>query len=388
VARGKGIGAVSDDLSIAPFVRAKLEEWRHLKSRELQAEVEVEIAAYHAREGRVDQAVRAQAQLRREFGHGASPRVSIRLMFLDSCLHYYKSADSKAIDRVSRAQFLSGALHLDDLLALSSAWKAHFCFHAARVGEIGPALALATSSAKAGDLPSLARIAMTLGDLATYLGMFGRARSWYAQAHRNAVALGDHAYISALNFNRPAMTAFAARLHAELGIPLEIDARTVESLLKTSQSYEAIAGITSLEGMQNVASVALSMHVGAFAAARTQISIALSELKGEALAVNRLPLLADLAWCCAVAGETTSAQGHIAAVLESDWSEVDPDDQLIATKALVEAANVVGIELPAPIEARRSCLVIELTAKLNRMRSDLDALWSWQQPEVAVASSQ
>jgi hypothetical protein len=208
---------VNADLTSAPYVHRLVAEWHRCSTREAQASIEARVAGYLAREGNIGFAEAERERLRREYGHGVSPRVSILLMCLDAFIYYYKDTDPRAIDRAARAKLLSRAFGLDDLLGFSSAWSAHFAFGVFRPSELVESLLTAVATVKSTDVPSMCRLAMTLGDTATYFGEFEVARGWYSRAHNYAVDLGDHAFISALNFNRPATTAFAARLHRELG---------------------------------------------------------------------------------------------------------------------------------------------------------------------------
>jgi tetratricopeptide (TPR) repeat protein len=299
-------------------------------------------------------------------------------MCLEALIHYYTDADPRAIDRMMRAQLLSGAFRQTDLLAFTSAWLAHLSFHGSRPAELARSLLLATQSVRAEDEEALCRTVMTLGDITTYLGDFAAAKAWYSKAHRLCVSLGDHAFISALTYNKPAMAAFSSRLHKSLDAEFGADPTTFEFELRTAHSYQSAAGVTSHPGMQNVAYVAASMVIGNYKLAEERIDKAIGELKGVALEANRLPLMADKALCEAQLGRLDASVNLIGEVVGADWSSVDADDQLIMASALHDAAEIAGSVLPSFLDGRVMELRAEVNEKLSRMKVDLAALLAWQ----------
>jgi hypothetical protein len=317
--------------------------------------------------------------------------VSILLMCLDAFVYYYEDTNPKAIDRVARANLLSKAFGLTDLVGFTSAWAAHFALGVFRPAELVRFLRLAVDSIQPLNTEAMCRVTMTLGDVATYFGRFEVARLWYARAHAHAVDLGDHAYIAALSFNRPATAAFAARLHLELGQELSIDAHALRAGLRTSSNYERMAGVSALHGLQSVASSALAMYVEDFAEAKHQISASLADLKGESLSDNRLPLLADLALAHASTGEHQEATSVLDEALQSQWTGVEADEHLIACGSMLRAYARLNREAPATLLAAHSALAAEVRAKLSEMVAELEPAWAWQPemtPRQGISSTQ
>jgi hypothetical protein len=366
------------NMTSAPYVKAREAAWQRATDVVERSLLELEIGCYLAREGDLEVAGRVREKIRAAFGNGSNARVSIRLMCLEAFIYYYKDADPRAIDRMMRAQLLSGAFRHRDLVAFTSAWLAHLSFHGSRPAELVRALTLATQTVTGEDREAMCRTAMTLGDVTTYLGDFAAAKAWYVRAHRLALALGDHAFISALTYNRPAMVAFSSRLHSALGESFGAGTDTLELELRTAHSYQSAAGVTSNRGMQTLAYVAASMLTGDYRLAMERVTSAISELQGVSLEVNRLPLVADRALCESRIGAVDASKVSIGEVADADWSAVDADDQLIMACAIREASNSAGISPPEWLHGRIGELRAEVTQKLAGLKIDLATLLAWQ----------
>ena len=97
-------------------------------SEYVRAELRAKRAACLARIGDFDEARKEIASIRETFGDGRSGRVTVLVMIAEGLVLHFESLSGLAIDRVMRALMLAQAGRDQELIALTSAWKAYFDF--------------------------------------------------------------------------------------------------------------------------------------------------------------------------------------------------------------------------------------------------------------------
>jgi tetratricopeptide (TPR) repeat protein len=301
-----------------------------------------ELGCYWARVGDFDQAEALRADLRKVFGDGRSPRVSIMIMCLEGLLQYFRDLSPSASDRMARARLLSSAIGDKSLVAFSSAWMAHLHFNRNEFIEMRAALDDCLSCVPEKAYPTLWRVSTVVGDAFAYLDDWDTSRGWYSVARDFALKVGDRAAVGALTYNRAALRIFNARLRciSEEIEPTELGLLDAE--VRSAINYQQLAELRSLDHLLGSAQVGCLVLQGRHAEAA---QLAIQTLEGGTVrqdGAQHALLLADLAVCLAETGRSTEAQERIAQCFALSIATLAEDDQALVTSQLARALHLSG----------------------------------------------
>lgn len=318
-----------------------LEERIAVESDEyLRAELRAKRAAYLARAGYFEESKAEISAIRLQFGDGRSGRVTVLVMVAEGLLHHYESLGPGALDRLLRAQLLAQAGRDQELIALTSAWKAFFEFERAEFEAAARSIGIAITSAANDDHASRLRIAAVLYTANALCGDSVNAQQQFLRGREHALKEGDQAGLEALLHNKAVFSA--ARLRAQSCFE-EVELHTV-NLLRTeigsAKNLQQLARIKSLSGYIELADARLATVEGQY-----EYSLArLETLQGS----GPFPKghfgfdvgLIEQAYCLGRLGRLDEAIARCQTALLSDLSEVDVDDALVAKWQLAELAKL------------------------------------------------
>lgn len=312
-----------------------------------QAVLSAKIACYEARVGDFEDAERRRKELRAAFGDGRSPQVSILIMCLEALLLFFKELDSKARDRLLRANLLSVACRERSLVALTSAWLAHIDFNGGRFEEMARYMHSCTEVLDSDDGTASCRLALVMGDAFLYANCDLPARTWYEVARTTATRLGDQAAVAGITYNRAALHVSSARLRKLTTSLPASELVLIDAEVRSAVNYQAVARLSSLDHLlRSTAAGALMLADRYDEASASILSLVASEAVPSGSAELAL-LYSDNAHCLARLGKFDLAHQMAVAACSIEPKGFDPDDQAILFDGLAHYSELVGRETGA-----------------------------------------
>ncbi len=331
-----------------------------------------ELGCYWARVGEFAEAERIRNELRRDFGNGRSPRVSILIMVLEGLQLYYKDLSPNARDRMLRASLLSKSFRARDLIARTSAWMAHIELNGARFDSMVSELRMSMDAMTAGDDTTECRVALVLGDACLIAGMSGQSQAWYERARRAANRLGDHAAVGAMTYNRAALRVARCRYERLRAADFRVDLPLLRLDVESAINYQSVARLRSLDHLLTTTKVGLLMIQEDSKSALPLIESLLASDDVAQRSTQRWLLMSDHALTLAALGRQNEAESQLNAVLVDLPEFLPTDDLCLILRSLRDAATLCqltterqGLEqrLQAAI-ANHERITSELRAKL------------------------
>lgn len=300
------------------------------------------LACYEARVGEFDAAEEKRLQLRRDFGSGHYPRISILLMCLEALQLYFRELSPKSRDRMHRANLISGLMREGQLEALTFAWLAHIDFNLGSYESMAVELTKCLQNLSADDGSAECRAALVLGDAYLFVGSEQEARKWHDKARVLASRLGDQAAFGAITYNRAAMRVAVARIES---LGAEIDSSRLSMLdaeVRSAISYQGSARLKSLEHLLGSASAGVRVLRGQFELAEGAIDAVLSSGEVPAGTGEEYLLHTDRARCLAARGATERAALDAAFVVSGSLDQLSADDRAVIEDSLSHYFKSIG----------------------------------------------
>ncbi len=297
---------------------------------ERKAIAKTKLACYLARTGEFKRSEDLRLEVRSLFGDGRSARVSILLMLLDGLLIYYRDLGPAARDRIARANLISLATRMTDLVSITFAWLAHIDFnkgdYVAMVREIRQCL-----DGIQDDLDDIAitRVSLVLGDAFLHCGKIEASRVWYERARLAATKQGDQAAIGAITYNRAALHVQNLRLRAVTGQLNDSEVRFASGELQSAVSYQRLATLRSLDHLLTAASIGIRMIEKSYAAAQDLILELKKSGEVKAHSAADYVLRSDHALCSVKTGDPDLAISIASEILEAQLEGLEADDRVI-----------------------------------------------------------
>ena len=312
-----------------------------------RAALVAQVGCYQARIGEFEAAEAIRDGLRRDFGSGRNPRVSILVMCLEGLLLYFRDLDVRARDRLLRAHLLSESFGLRDLIGVTAAWLAHIDFNLSQFESMGVHLRKVFAQEDADDGTAACRSALVLGDAFTYAGQLDAARTWYEIGRQWAVSLGDQAAVGALTYNQAALHVAGARLRKITTNLRPIEIQQLKAQVQSAKSYQAVARLRSLDHLISTASIGALMLEDEYEKAAEGIAnlVVLDQVPKDSAELALL--LADQAHCLAALGRHESAGEAALFATNVSPSRMDADDSALLFHALSECSRLQGNQIGA-----------------------------------------
>lgn len=302
-----------------------------------------ELAALWAREGAFEIAESAVRELRLVFGDGRSGPVTVMMMLAEGITIYFRDLEPEARGRVLGAQALSIAGNDKSLIALTSAWLAHIDFNLHRQEQMATAIGRCLDSLEPQSVAARFRLALTLGDAFMVCADADAAKDWHAVARSAAVALGDHAAISALMHNRAALGVYNARLK-QLSEPLgNEEISRLDAEVRSAVNYHALAQNTSLAYLHDNASASIMLLRSQYSQAVEKIRSLLSQSPRISVSGASTNLRCDLILCFAELGDSGGARDEMGRGVMDSLLKCTDDDKYLGFATLERACKLLGM---------------------------------------------
>ena len=331
-------------------------------------------ACYWARVGRFADARGSVIEIRARFGQGQDARVTIWLMLLEGLIQLYESLAPGAKDRIDRAQFLSLAIRDNELIAITSAWKAHIEFETSKYGQMIESLKTALSHTTNQNYEANSRIAMIVADLHYMCGQRSYAQHWFMVSRDHALAAGDQASIDALLYNRAAFGL--AYLRSKRCIE-PLDQQVVAAVgmeVASAKNFQALTQIEAFENCIFLCEARVLMLANDFAAAYRALEAVRAKGPFAPYNFSQDLIELELAFCSFKLGMKSSATAHFEKIRDKQFSELDADERLVVQWMRVELARGdVSFGVEADERSNLAPLVEEYSASMAKLSSAIEA---------------
>lgn len=206
-------------------------------------------AGYFARIGKFAEARSIVNDLRSDFAEEKSGSVTTWIMLAEGLIHYYDKLNSEALDRVSRVQVLSKAMGDVELVAVASAWKAHFEFERSNFQTMSKSLEIALQFGGQDNHSALSRASMVLCDCHFLCGDRNNGQKWFLKSRDHALKDGDQASIEALLYNRVAFYLAWVRARNCFDKISSDQLSLIRFELSSAKSFQNITRISALQNI-------------------------------------------------------------------------------------------------------------------------------------------
>jgi len=286
-------------------------------------------ACYWARIGRFADARQTVADLRTSFGRGEDGRVTVWIMLLEGLIQLYESLGSGAKDRFNRAQFLSIAAQDSDLIAITSAWKAHFEFETSDFSAMVASLRLALQHLTPDRHDACARVSMVIADVLFVCGERSSAQTWFMLGRDHALAAGDQATIDALLYNRAAFGLAWLRAHRCFGMVDPALVATVGMEVSSAKNFQALTQVEALQNFVYLCEARVLALADDYLGAATALKEVRSKGPFASYNFSQEVIELELAYCNFRLGQLELAHSHFERANGASFSQLDTDEQLV-----------------------------------------------------------
>lgn len=206
-----------------------------------------QLAIAQAQAGRLIRAETSAAGLRTEAGLLGVPRFLIYAMIVDGVIEYYKTISTTSQDKLRRGLLLAKAASDAELVAIANIWLAHTSFNFECFDELANSLAGAGEGLDLVPDQFAARYALSVADIAQYIGRHEIASAWYQHARILSRSVHDRALMVAIESNRLLLRLDRLRTARALGVGLSADSvSTMRTELNSLRAMHAGLGSESL----------------------------------------------------------------------------------------------------------------------------------------------
>lgn len=342
-----------------------------------RGELEARKAGYLARLGQFDEAQTLVGQLRAQFGGGQSPRVSIWIMLAEGLLHTFREMSDEGADRIMRANVLAGASRDRQLIAFTSAWRAHTQSERSEFRGMVRSLDDAFANSDSEDHEVLGRLYMTLANARMSIGDRDLANELYMYSRHHALECGDQATIDAILYNKPAFSLAWIRACHCLGESNDDLLRQLRRELVSAKTYQQMVGVSALNNFVHLWEARLLGLTGEFEAAVQALREVRSMQPFARYNFHESLVDLEIGLCLVRLGKPDAAAAQVAAAIGADLGELHADEKLVAAWVrlkILEAMPAMGDlrAAEAAFEAARQ----EFVASCRGLRLALDGLGS------------
>ncbi len=314
---------------MSPLLLRLDQELRLAKDARGLAEIRTKQAGYYARTGDFVSAKSIVTDLRKEFGDGHSGRVTVWIMISEALIYHFENLNPVALDRITRAQFLSRLMNDQQLEALSSAWRANIEFDHSKFSEMFLSLRNALDKAVSTNSDALARISNIICKTAILCGADDLAKAHFKFGREHALREGDQAGIEAIQHNKAAFRVSRIRSMNCLG---DIDPREVKEArveIETAKSLQNLAGITALASYIDLCNARLLIIEGRLHEAIDRLKEIKNRDPYPAGSLSPEVLILEIAYCYAALGDFDDALRSLEGQNFEHLTQLDSDELLI-----------------------------------------------------------
>lgn len=305
----------------------------------VRAELAATQAAYLARIGDFASARERIASVRATFFDGRSGRVTALLMIAEALLAHYESLSVQARDRVMRAQLLAEVMRDAQLIALSSAWRAHIEFEFSSFDVAALAVKKALAVISDSDHAAWSRCCIVIFNALAFVGERERAQGWFLLGHKHAVADGDQASIDALVQNKASYDVAQAWVGRCLGRESEQLMRVARVEVASARNLQQLMRVQAHQDYIELAECNLWLLDGRFGDALDWLSKVESAGPFPAGHFTDSVRHVMTAYCLLKLGQVDAAVSAFEHARDASWGDLDVDDRLILRWVTRELAN-------------------------------------------------
>jgi tetratricopeptide (TPR) repeat protein len=296
-------------------------------------------AAYLARVGDFAAARERIATVRATFFDGRSGRVTALVMIAEALLAHFESLSPGARDRAMRAQLLGDVMRDPQIIALSSAWRAHIEFEFSSFDVAALALKKALAVINDRDHSAWSRCCIVLFNALSFVGDRERAQAWFLRGHQHAVADGDQASIDALLQSKASYNVAQAWVGRCLSKDSEKLLQVARAEVASARNLQLLVRVQAHEDYIELAECNLCLLEGRYSDALEWLTKL--EGSGPFPAGHFTDSVGQVmsAYCQLKLGRLDSAVATFDNVRDASWGDIDVDDRLIVCWMMRELAR-------------------------------------------------
>lgn len=297
-------------------------------------------AGYLARIGRFAESREKIAELRKVFGDGRSGRVTAFIMLAEGLILHYEQLGSGASDRIARAQLLGEAMRDREVVALSSAWRAHLHFESSKFEMAVRSIRTTFQNAEPNDHDARVRCSVVLFNAFAICGMRAQSQCWFMDGRDHALKDGDQASIDALLHSRAAFGVAWLRAQRCKGIEDEVAMSIVRAEVASARNLQALTRVAAHSTYIDLCDARLQIMEGRFLSAKDLLMRIRNAGPYPGGHFNQGLVELEIAYCESKINQLDAGLVRFAAMPSRELASLDIDDRLVAAWMLFELAKV------------------------------------------------
>lgn len=305
-----------------------------------RAELIARQAGYMARVGRFEEARSKIAELRSVFADGRSGRVTAFIMLAEGLVIHYEQLGSTAADRIARAQLLGQAMRDREVVAITSAWRAHLEFEESKFELTARSLRLALQNAESDDHATRARCAIVLFNAFALCGQRKQSQSWFLTGRDHALSMGDQASLDALLHSKAVFGVAWLRSQTCKGI---VDAGSLNMARTEISSARNLQNLTRVEAHANYINLCdarLQIMEGKFQSAKDLLMLIRNDGPYPKGHFSQGLIDLEIAYCDCRLNRIEAAVQMFASISPGSLDSLDVDDRLVVAWMTFQLAKM------------------------------------------------
>jgi hypothetical protein len=301
-----------------------------------------ELAAYHARTGRFNEASKSILSLRQSNSNFPRLELSVWINLAEGLLAYFQGGGVTKSDGVQRAYALSVAAGLEQERAICAAWLAQWDYATVNIASLARYVRESLRLASNENHSARARASLVCAQVLHLAGRIDLAHVWYRRAKGHALISHDEATIGALMHNMAWQRMLMMRQLILTGQGSAEAARHALSNAESTFRFDELVGDTSWGELKPLLRAQIISLQGE---SELALKIYDEKLHGSNLGERwQSSLLADQAWCHATLGQRDSAHRCAKMAISSLTSETQIDDRAATHSRLAAVFRVLDLE--------------------------------------------
>ena len=301
-----------------------------------------ELAGYHARLGRFDEAKSTIAALHHRYDSRPNVAISSWVNLVEGLIGHFSDMDPAARDKVLRAHALSTAAGLTSMRALSAAWLANMDYCRLDVLAMSDHVRESFRLSNSTHDEIRSRACMVVAQALHLSGKYMQSVAWYQRVRLHANRIGDDATLGAVLHNMAWLHMATLRQEKFTGTVNSAVASFALASAESTKNFDDIFGVRTLPSLVPILRAQVLSLKGRAAEALLLYEAHLTGPHYRGAMRFRANLFADQAWCRIAMGDHAGALQDATAALSSLCLQVQVDDLAAAHTRLSQVFSALG----------------------------------------------